>query len=814
MKRLKLCIALLALSLLTFVSPTTFAQNTQLTTEEVEEYKAQAEQMVSFLEYLMNTLGKPDATTQQKETIINQSYTKAFVDEDVQIEDDLDEERSVVTNKNVQAYLKDIDFFFEEAEFEFTIDDVSYYVNSSGKVFFRVTANRNLRGITISKDTVNANQLRYIEINLDQQDKALKIASIYTSKLSEREELASWWNDVPYEWQNIFKEKIGVIIDTVNLRMLREIINLKKLDISGNQNIRSVAPLSRLNNLTYLDISGTLVSDIVPLRNLTKLETLMMDETEVSSLEPLKYSTDLKTLVASNTRVSDLDVLANFSKLKKLYLNGTPIYRLTPIKGLKELKCANTAITSLEAISPMVSLEFLDCSSTNVKDLTPLRSLKELESLSLEYTPINNISPLADLPNLKTLRINNTPVRSLEPLAGLKNLERVYCDDTPITKESASEFMMKNRQTLVIYESKQLENWWSDLDNYWKAIFSNYVDTNTLTQETLASIANLTEVDISGKLEITSLEPLRQLQNLKKLNCNNTSITQLEPLTNLVDLQYLDASNTLLTSLRGLENAGDLQTLLIDNTNVSSLLALSGNDDIQYMSCERSDLDEPEILQFIREHPNALVIYKSDELSLWWNEALSPSWKNALRDVMSITGIPSQKQLHEIVFLENLSIEDHTDIWDLSPVSEFVKLRKLELINTSIANLEPIAEMYSLQELTVTRSPIKELEPISKLTSLESLNIEETSIDDLKPIRNFIELETLNFSNTKVKKLKPLSSLINLKTIDCSGTQVKKLKHVRGLYQLETLVVFNTRVSEKEVGAFRRENPGVSVVYY
>ncbi len=814
MTQLKHYTAFLVISCLTFISSSLFAQNSQLTTDEVEEYKAQAKQMVSFLEFMMNTLGNPDATTQQKQTIINQSYTKAFVNAEVQIEDDLDEERSVITNKNVQAYLKDIDFFFEEVRFEFDVDDVSYYVNDEGKVFFRVTANRNLQGETIGGDQVNANQLRYIEINLDRAEKALKIASIYTTKLSEQEELANWWNEVPYEWQGIFKKEIGAVIDTVNLRMLRQITNLEKLDLSGNQYIQHLAPINRMYNLQFLDISGTRVSDLIPLRNLTKLKTLIISDTEVSSLEPLKYANDLRELIADNTRISDLNILSGFNKLEKLYVSGTPVYQLTPLKGLKELRCASTAITSLDAVSTMLSLEYLDCSSTNVKELSPLRSLKELERLNLEFTPVSNLRPLADLPMLRILRINNTPVQSLEPLASLTQLERIYCDDTPITKETAMQFMMKNRQTLVIYESKQLENWWSEVDNYWKNIFSGYVNTDTLTQETLASIANLTEIDISGKLEITSLEPLRQLQNLQRLNCAKTSITSLEPLTNMVDLQYLDASGTLLESLRGLENARNLRSLKIDRTNVSSLLTLADLESMQYMSCEQSSLEEPRILQFIREHPSCLVIYKSDELSLWWNEALSPSWKNALREQMAISGIPSKEQLHEIVSSERLLIEDNTDIWDLSPISEFVRLRELELNNTSVADLSPIGEMYSLQKLVVSRSPIQSMEPISKLISLEYLNFEETSVDDLKPIRNFIELEYLNFSNTRVRKLKPISSLINLRTIDCSGTQVKKLKHLRGLYQLEKLVVFNTRVSGKEVAEFRSEHPDTAVIHY
>ena len=64
---------------------------TNLTAEEIEAYSQQSRQMVSYLEGTLNFLGNPDEVASEKDIIINESYAKMFVDEDVQIEDDLDE---------------------------------------------------------------------------------------------------------------------------------------------------------------------------------------------------------------------------------------------------------------------------------------------------------------------------------------------------------------------------------------------------------------------------------------------------------------------------------------------------------------------------------------------------------------------------------------------------------------------------------------------------------------------------------------------------------------------------------------------------
>ena len=91
---------------------------------KVENYREQIRRLMGFLEFSLNTLGGSEATTSEKEVIINDSYLKAFLNEKVQVEDDLDENREILTYKDVQAYLKDVDFFFKQAEFKIDVQDI------------------------------------------------------------------------------------------------------------------------------------------------------------------------------------------------------------------------------------------------------------------------------------------------------------------------------------------------------------------------------------------------------------------------------------------------------------------------------------------------------------------------------------------------------------------------------------------------------------------------------------------------------------------------------------------------------------------
>src|SRR6476619_1766197 len=82
-----------------------------------DELDARVKEMIGFLGYLLNTLGDPETPAQDKAVIVNESYSKIFRDGKVQVEDDLDASRVVITNKDIQAYLKDVDFFFTNAKF-------------------------------------------------------------------------------------------------------------------------------------------------------------------------------------------------------------------------------------------------------------------------------------------------------------------------------------------------------------------------------------------------------------------------------------------------------------------------------------------------------------------------------------------------------------------------------------------------------------------------------------------------------------------------------------------------------------------------
>src|SRR5690606_11860849 len=252
------------------------------------EHEQKVRDIVQFLQYVLNTIGSKETSARDKDVHIRDRNTKIFRDSKVQIEDDLDENRSVITNKDVQAYLKDVDFFFEDAAFEFNIRNIKGEVNANGELIYKVTTARNLRATTIGGKQINKTIPRYIEVNYypDQQD--LKIVSIYTNVFDESKALQGWWSQLSYEWQSIFKRRLGITADSVTLDDIQNITSIDALDLSDNRYLRDIEPLAELSNLNTLDLSGTGIPDLTPIRNLTGLVELDISQTAVTVLTPLK----------------------------------------------------------------------------------------------------------------------------------------------------------------------------------------------------------------------------------------------------------------------------------------------------------------------------------------------------------------------------------------------------------------------------------------------------------------------------------------------------------------------------------------------
>lgn len=879
MKKISLLVLLLSSSLF-------LKAQYSLTDNDIEEYKEQVQQMIHYLQETLNFIGDPAMPANQKDIIFKESYSKIFRDDEVQVEDDLDENRGISINKDVQAYLKDVDFFYDNITFDFDIQSITPQINDLGETFFKVSMIRTIAGKNITGDTVNNSKNRYLEINLDPYKKELKIVSFYTTKPNKNVELCNWWNSMDKPWRDylgndvfvfdtIETSRITKILDdgfvmpikeqvvlrdsfmivgndtmtmdridelyghkpdtvifindvvsrwvndtiTADLTPIYEVLKLitkiTDIDISNNQEITNINPLTELSELRSLDCSNTKVSDISPIRNHNKIKELNISNTKITDISNLKYANVVQIFEANNININDISIVTFFNDLTNLSLSNTNISDVSPIADCKELSFLNlshTRIDSLSALKNLDKLHNLDISNNNINDLEPLRNLVNLNFLNIDSTDVADLSPLEGLTKLNEINCANTKVSSLDPLSNMLYLNKIYCDNSLVTKEIADAFMREKSNVLVISETKALEMWWEDLPSFWKTLLSSQNNTSVRpSKEELHSIINMKSLKLNDVIQ--DIEPVGRLTNLETLDLSNSMIDDLSPLYALHNLKSLDISNTIISDLSPLSNNKELRFINIENTKISSLQALYELTNIAKILADNTDITNDEVYELKKRQRQVTVIYQTDELRLWWGN-LTSSWKEVFNNYVNCDINPTAEQLQTIIDLEEIEIDHGLTIQTLEPLTQLMFLKRLIVNNNQIQDLSPLEDKVYLEVLSLSGNPIDNLAPLKNLKALKEINLENTTISDLVFLSELKNVKILNITGTYVKNLKPLAEFNALEDLTIVNTGVRSLVHIENLPSLKHLKVYKTKIKSKHIELLKTKRPELNVVYY
>ncbi|MBR9998954.1 MAG: leucine-rich repeat domain-containing protein [Cyclobacteriaceae bacterium] len=771
--------------------------------------------LVSFLELTLNNIGGDRLLQKEKDIIITQSYTKFFRDGEVQIEDDLEPNRSTVTNKDVQAYLKDVDFFFKKASFKLEIEEIQEMVNDNNINFFLVKLNRNLNGITITGDTLNQTLTRFLEINYNDQDDDLKIVSYYTTKLSEEEDLLNWWDELTFEWKYILQNRVN-FRDSIGFEELKALVSMDSLDLSSNHYVRDFEPLFKLDQLKYLNLSNTYISDLSPLRVHNKIEFLDISNTSVADLSYMKYAINMNHLNLSKMSLIDLGVLSNFIKLKHLDLSVSRIDSVENLllpPSLGTLIFTEAEMDRYDWLENLINLKYLDLSFSSLDSIGPVSRLVNLNTLLLEGTDISDLSPLADFKALEVLNIESTKVADIYGLSQLPNLRKVYCDHSLVTKSQADSFMKEYPEILIIFESDELRVWWADLAREWKEVFMERLHlSQNPEKDDLAMITQMDSIDISGNKKISTLEGLAPLKKLRYLDFHNTFVVKVNTMTTLPELNYIDGSYSNITAIDSVGYLKNLTYLNLESTRISSLADLSRIRGLKFLNLDLTAVDQKAVVDLKYQNPECLIIFRTHYLKTWW-DGLNEMWKEVFKQNAGINEEPERDDLHKITYLKSIKI-DGFNIFDLQPLNELYFLNELNINRTGIKDLSPLKKNLALEKLTINQSPVIDISMIVQLSQLNYLDISNTGIGDIDILAGMPKLEVIKLSGIQIKDIKPLEDLTEIRQLDISNTRVKSLSPIEGMSDLEMLVCYNTRIKQKTLDTFRELHPDCQIVYY
>ena len=841
-------IAFLALLLLLSVSVN--AQQS-LTPKETAEYEEQVRQMVSFLQSTLNFIGNPNNSAQEKDIIFKESYSKIFEDDKVQVEDDLDENRSVSINKDIQAYLKDIDFFFHNVEFNFDIQSITPQINELGETFFKVDMVRSLAGRTITGDTIANSTSRYLEINFDAYKKELKIVSFYTTKPDEKAELYTWWNSMSKPWKDYFGKDIFVLdsIEMKNVNFISDdaitILSKRNVILQDTFMIVDTDTMSmdridelyghRPDTIVYIYdtvsrwVYDTIKTELMPiyetLRAVTKTsEVDIADNVTISDLNPLSELSNLRYLNFSGTNVSSINPIRNLNKIKELDLSGTNITDISNLKyangiqvfradnneiddisviaffkDLNNISIQNTNVSDISVLEECINLRTLNISSTQVNDLSPLKDLLILHDLEIANTFVNDLSPLQGLVNLNFLNLEGTQVTDLSPLANLDRLNVVNLSNTNVESLTALDKMSHlNRiycdNTLITKQNADKYK-----QNNPNVLVINESNSLAIWWSELPSFWKTLLKDQSGTDINPTKEELHAIINIRSLTVSHF-IQDAEPISRLTNIEVLDLSASKINDLSPLYGLHNLKTLNVSNTMVSDLGPLSNCNNLRELNINNTNVIS---LAPLHELKSISKIY-------------ADGTKISTSEVIELKKI--QRQVSVIYQTDDLRLWWGTldDTWrdifnshvmcNLNPTAEqlqqIIDIEEIVIeskAENTISTLEPIKQMAFLTKLVADNNQIADLTPLKDKCYLETLSVCGNPIEDITPLSNLVNLKYLYIENTEVTELTSLEMLEHIKVLNISGTSVRSIKSLEGFNELEDLSIINTGIKNIEV---------------
>ena len=402
------------------------------------------------------------------------------------------------------------------------------------------------------------------------------------------------------------------------------------------------------------------------------------DEGDVYASEMQKI--DSLTVYLPEDSKTNVEVLKNCLDVEEITLFGGISI---PDIEVVDVKTEIEGIEKLAVLSRLKSLYFMYVKPDN---WTEIKELVQLDRLQIYGVENIDFSGIAELKNLKQLNLLETGTTDISELTDLKNLTQLWVCNTNIT-EIPKNFPLENIEYLGVDENvfDKIENI-EKLQNIKKLRLGRLEGTEK-TAEMLKKLKNLEEIYISSVEDIYSIEFLKNLNQVQKLEINYIGKQKMEQNSNEKVLASMKRLNEVTwynavgkeeyvkAMLEEIGAASQIEELSIKNyagdTNIdlSCLENLKNLTELTISKCDSKKIKGLEKMQFVPK----LIVGGLDENML---------------DVIA-----------DFSNLEELSISE-TDISDLGILKNNKKLRKIT-IGEKCRNLtmKGLKELNQLEEV-------------------------------------------------------------------------------------------------------------------
>ncbi len=155
-------------------------------------------------------------------------------------------------------------------------------------------------------------------------------------------------------------------------------------------------------------------------------------------------------------------------------------------------------------------------------------------------------------------------------------------------------------------------------------------------------------------------------------------------------------------------------------------------------------------------------------------------------------------KLKELKNLESLYITGcFLDDEDVKIIGELTQLKELTLDdNTDITNVSPLKNLINLTHLDISNTKTTDISCLDKLVKLETLNISKTKASNLSVLSNFTKLDTLYIDSIDGLDVSTISLPSTVYTLYCSNNKITSLDFVLGSESLANIYAANNNISD------------------
>lgn len=370
-----------------------------------------------------------------------------------------------------------------------------------------------------------------------------------------------------------------------NLSQLQVFSKLEILYCTNNE-ITDISPLCSIKTLRNIYLSDNNIMNINGLDKLNKLTRIQLDHNNIEDISAIQACNDLWDLRLENNRISNIESLRHLNKLKLLYVhknrikldNDTNAYAILeqhkangcevisyqqfvakiPDENLRkylfkvlnkeydeplfeselaqiiELKLDSRNIVNLAGLEYATSLTSLSLSHNKISEIEVLSKLTKLQYLNLDDNRISDISSLASLTELLTLDLDDNNITNIGTLSSLVNLTELYLYGNKINDFTVLSLLNKlNKLTLGNNEI-------ADLNTFEPSTTLKSLDLSYNNIEDISILNRLTELNkllINDNHNLSTVDSLSSLHNLKELWLWNTNINDTSALSTINGLQ-------------------------------------------------------------------------------------------------------------------------------------------------------------------------------------------------------------------------------------------------------------------------------------